>query len=264
MSSIIPGRAVVTGASSGIGAVYADRLATRGHALLIVARRGDRLDALAARLRAQYGADVTTLVADLETSAGLAEVEAAVGNGQLSILVNNAGAGGLGSLAAVSADALERTIKLNIVALTRLSHAALARFREQGAGTLVNIASVMALAPSPSGAVYSGSKAYVLNFTRSLAFEYADTAVRVQAVMPGPIRTEFFTSQGLSDSIFPDSSFISADQLVDAALAGLDAGETVTIPSLENLATWDTIETARKAFMAEIGSGAVASRYRVG
>lgn len=261
--SLLPiGRAVVTGASSGIGAVYADRLARRGHPLLLVARRRDRLEALAATLTRDHGAVVEILVADLEQPGDVAAVEQRLGTAPLAILVNNAGAGGLGPLAAVSADTLERIIRLNITALTRLSHAALAQFRQQSGGALVNISSVMALAPSAAGAVYSGSKAYVLNFTRSLALEYADGPIRVQAVLPGPVRTEFFSVQGVSESVFPDSSFLTADQLVDAALAGLEAGETVTTPSLEAPATWDAIEAARLAYLGQVMSGTVATRYR--
>jgi hypothetical protein len=254
-------RAIVTGASSGIGAVYADRLARRGHPLLLIARRADRLEQLAAELKAAHGVPVEVLAADLADEADLVRVEAALAEQPYSVLVNNAGAGALGPVTKVSAASLDQLVRLNIVALTRLSHAALNHFVAKGAGDLVNISSVMAFAPSPSGAAYSGSKAYVLNFTRSLALEAAGSGVRVQAVMPGPIRTEFFTSQGLSDSVFPESMFLTAEQLVDAALAGLEAGEEVTIPSLLNLQTWQALEAARGAFMGQVGSGQVADRY---
>ncbi len=262
MSAIAhPFRAIVTGASSGIGAVYADRLAARGLPLLLVARRADRLEALATRLRASYGTDVQVLPVDLESAAQTEALEARMAVEPISMLVNNAGAGGLGPVAAATPAQLERTIRLNVVALTRLSHAALASFRKQGAGTLVNIASVMAYAPSPNGAVYSGSKAYVLNFTRSLQMEYAGTGIRMQVVMPGPIRTEFFSSQGLSDTVFPDNAFLTAEDLVDAALAGLDHGEAVTTPSVGDLRIWETLEAARNAFMGASVSGVVAPRY---
>jgi short-subunit dehydrogenase len=255
-------RAIVTGASSGIGAVYADRLARRGHPLLLIARRADRLDQLAAELKSAHGVQVETLTADLADEADLARVEAALAQKPYSVLVNNAGAGALGPVTKVSAASLDQLVRLNIVALTRLSHAALNNFVVRGSGDLINISSVMAFAPSPSGAAYSGSKAYVLNFTRSLAQEVAGSGVRVQAVMPGPIRTEFFSAQGLSDTVFPDSMFLTAEQLVDAALAGLEAGEAVTIPSLLNLETWQAMEAARGAFMGQVGSGQVADRYQ--
>ncbi|MFN3859598.1 MAG: SDR family NAD(P)-dependent oxidoreductase [Caulobacter sp.] len=264
MTKIPQGRAVVTGASSGIGAAYAERLAARGHPLLLVARRAERLQALAAELSAAHGVDIQVLVADLEDPAGVAAVEARLADPDIAILVNNAGGGGLGPTAAVSADQIERTLRLNVLALARLSHAALAGFRARGAGLLVNIGSVMAHAPSAGGAAYSGSKAFVLNFTRSLELEHAGTAVQVQLVMPGPIRTEFFSSQGLSDSVFPDSAFLTPQQLVDAALAGVEAGETVTVPSLADPAVWEQLEASRQAFMGGVGSGQVAPRYRAG
>ena len=262
MTSLPTGRAAITGASSGIGAAYAERLARRGHDLLLIARRADRLEALAKWLGQAHGVDVQTLVVDLEDPAGLAAVEARVGQPDISILVNNAGAGGLGPSAQVAADQIERIIRLNVVALSRLSHAVLANFRADGRGLLVNIGSVMAHAPSPSGAAYSGSKAYVLNFTRSLQVEHkAHAGVQIQLVMPGPIRTEFFSSQGLSDSVFPDSSYMTPDQLVDAALAGAEAGELITIPSMADRCVWERLEEVRLAFMAAVISGAVAPRY---
>jgi short-subunit dehydrogenase len=261
MASPTQARAVITGASSGIGAVYAHRLANRGYPLLLMARRGERLQELAVDLGSRYGSEVETLVVDLADDDGVRRAEQALSARPLAVLVNNAGAGGLGPMSQVAADELERLIKLNVVALTRLSHAALASFREAGSGVLINIASVMAFLPSATGAAYSGSKAFVLNFTRSLALEYEGSGVRVQVVMPGPTRTEFFTSQGLSDTVFPDSSFLTAAQLVDAALVGLDAGEVVTTPSLPSLEVWEALEAARGRFMAGVGSGQVAARY---
>ena len=111
---------------------------------------------------------------------------------------------------------------------------------------------------------YSGSKAFALNFTRSLQMEYADSDIRIQAILPGPIRTEFFTSQGLSDSVFPDTAYLSAEELVDAALSGLEQGEKVTIPSLGSPAIWDAIEASRQAFFKDVLSGQVAERYKGG
>ncbi|HEX4741552.1 MAG TPA: SDR family oxidoreductase [Caulobacteraceae bacterium] len=262
MTSLPKGRAAITGASSGIGAAYADRLAPRGYALLLIARRADRLEALARTLRHTHGVDVETLVADLEDPNGLAVVEARVAKPDISILINNAGAGGLGPSAQLTADQIERIIRLNVTALSRLSHAALANFRADGCGLLVNIGSVIGYAPSPSGAAYSGSKAFVLNFTRSLQAEHkSNPGVQIQLVMPGPIRTEFFSSQGLSDSVFPDSSYLTPDQLVDAALAGAEAGELITIPSMADRCVWERLEGARLAFMTAVSSGAVAPRY---
>jgi len=256
------GLAVITGASSGIGAVYADRLAARGHQLLLVARRADRLEDLATGLTAKYGMTCTTLVADLALSGDMARLESRISDENVAMLVNNAGAGGLGPTAAATAEQLDQLIRLNITVLTRLSHAALARFRDRGAGTLVNISSIMAHAPSGAGAIYTASKAYVLNFTRSLQIEYADSAIRIQVVLPGPIHTEFFSSQGMSEDVFPAEAYLSGEQLVDAALAGLDAGEPVTIPSMVEVEPWVKLEAARIAFWESTLSGRVGPRYR--
>jgi len=256
-----PNIAVVTGASSGIGATYADRLAAQGYDLLLVARRADRLKDLADRLTDQHRIKVETLVADLVKPGDCHTLEQRLEERPVAMLINNAGVGALGPTAGSTADDQERLIQLNVVALARLSLAALTGFRKTGSGTLVNISSVIALAPSPAVASYSGSKAFVLNFTRSLALEYQDSGIRVQAVMPGPIRTEFFAAQGMSDSIFPDHVYLTAGQLVDAALAGLTAGEVVTVPSLSSMATWDRLEQDRQQFLAEVMSGTVAERY---
>ena len=206
------GLAVVTGASSGIGAVYAERLAARGHSLLLVARRPDRLASTKDRLCSNYRVQVATLVADLERPSDVSDLEARIVADDVTFVVNSAGAGGLGRSQDVSADQLERIIHLNITALTRLSHAALTGFRKRGTGVLVNISSMMAHAAAASAAAYSGSKAYVLNFTQSLQMEYAASPIRIQLIMPGPIRTEFFSSQGVSESIFPSVRILPQSQ----------------------------------------------------
>src|SRR6516225_6146367 len=207
------GLAVVTGASSGIGAVYAERLAARGHPLLLVARRPDRLARTKDRLSSNYRVKVAILVADLELALDVSDLEARVAADDVTFVVNNAGAGGLGRSEDLTADQLGRIIQLNVTALTRLSHAALTGFRKRQAGVLVNIGSMMAHAAAANAAAYSGSKAYVLNFTRSLQMEYAGSPIRIQLVMPGPIRTEFFSSQGVSESIFPRESYLARNSL---------------------------------------------------
>lgn len=255
------GLVVVTGASSGIGEVYAEKAASLGNDLLLVARRAERLLAVAERLTERHGVNVETLVADLTNCSDLAALESRLANAPVAALINNAGAGGLGVTAQSTADAQEATIRLDVIAPVRLSLAALEGFRVAGAGVLVNIASVSAFAASMKGATYSGSKAFVLNFTHSLQLEYADTAIRIQAVLPGPIRTEFFTSQGLDDSYFPASAYISAEQLVDAAMAGLAAGEQVTIPTMLTAELYDQSEAARREILKEVMKGAVGERY---
>ncbi len=258
------GIAVVTGASSGIGAAFAGHLARRGHDLLLVARRADRLAALAAQLQAETGVDVATLVADLGDAADLARLEARIAATPVTLLVNNAGVGALGASSTVAADVQAALLRLNVLALTRLSLAAVARFRAAGQGTLINIASVMAMMPSAGGAAYSGSKAYVLNFTRSLRLDLAGSGIGVHVVLPGPVKTEFFASQGLSDAVFPDSSYVSADALVAAVLAGVARGDEVIVPSLASERHWQDLEAARLALMRDVMGGAIAERYRDG
>lgn len=258
------GVAVITGASSGIGAAFAKRLAHRGHDLLLVARRGDRLETLAQRLRDDSGVAVETFVADLAQAQDLARLEARLAEIPVSFLVNNAGVGALGPTSTVPAEAQEALIRINVVALTRLSLAAVPRFRAAGRGTLINIASVMAMMPSAGGGAYSGSKAYVLNFTRSLRLELAESGIGIHVVLPGPVRTEFFSAQGLSDSVFPDSAYVSADALADAALAGAALGDEVITPSLASADHWRDLEIARGAYMGDVMSGEIAARYRTG
>ncbi|GHA20716.1 SDR family oxidoreductase [Arenicella chitinivorans] len=255
------GLAVVTGASSGIGAVYADRLAALGHPLLLIARRANRLEALAAQLQNQHNIDVETLALDLTSADDLRTLEERLESDNVEVLVNNAGGGGLGPLSSTNGDKMEALVRLNIVAATRLSQAALGGFRQRGKGTLINLGSIIAFWPSATAAVYSGTKNYILNFTRSVAMEFEDTDIRIQVVMPGPVRTEFFSSQGMSDSVFPDEYYITADQLVDAALAGLEQGEIVTNPTMEDPKIWEDMERARANYFASVSSGKVASRY---
>ena len=256
------GAAVITGASSGIGAVYADRLAARGHDLVLVARRRDRLESLAMTLEDKHGATSRIVVADLADPTDLAGVESLLAeDDDIEVLVNNAGAGGLGGAAEVGVEVWERVVKLNMLAPARLSHAALRGFRRRNRGGLINIGSVVAFAPGAVGAIYTGSKAFVLNFTRSLQAEYAATPLRIQLVQPGPVRSEFFGVAGVSADIFPATSFLTAEQLVDAALTGFDQGEAVSTPSLLDLDAWRALESAREGFMAGVGSGRVAGRY---
>ncbi len=261
LNSSQKGLAIITGASSGIGAVYADRLAALGHPLLIVARREDRLGALAAQLQEQYKITVKTMTLDLSRADDLLMLEEILEADNVDVLVNNAGGGGLGPLSSTNADEMEMLVRLNVVAPTRLSQAVLKGFRRRERGTLINLGSIIAFWPTATAAVYSGTKNYILNFTRSIAMEFEDSDIRVQVVMPGPVRTEFFSSQGLSDSVFPDEYYITADQLVDAALVGLEQGEIVSNPTMEDSKIWEDMERARTNYFASVSSGKVAPRY---
>lgn len=186
------------------------------------------------------------------------------GRDDIDALINNAGLGALGPTSSVSSNALENLVKVNVLALTRLTQAALSGFVPRNRGTIVNVASVLAVLPSsPGGASYSGSKAYVLNFSRSLQMELSKTNVVVQVVLPGPVRTEFFEASGIAKAPFPDELFMSANELVDSALAALDQGELVCLPSLQEISSWATFEEARRKFGGDLmQSGKPATRYQ--
>jgi short-subunit dehydrogenase len=265
MSTLITqGTALITGASSGIGAIYADRLARRGHDLILVARNQSRLEALAARLRDETGRSVEIVSADLNNDADLHRVETILRtNSTIAMLVNNAGVGGAAPLLASDVDAMDRMIRLNVLALTRLTYAAVPAFVARGGGTIINIASIVAISPETLNGVYGGSKAFVLAFSQSLQHELADKGVRVQAVLPGATATEFWDIAGLPVSNLPAEIVMSAQDVVDAALAGLDQGETVTIPSLENKAEWDAYDAARREMAGRLSRTEPATRYNV-
>jgi short-subunit dehydrogenase len=260
------GTALITGASSGIGAVYADRLARRGHDLILVARNRDRLAALAQRLKDETGRSVETIAADLNDNQDLARIEEILrSNPVIAMLVNNAGVGASAPLLDSDVRKMDEMIRLNVGALTRLTYAAAPGFVTRGGGTIINIASIVAISPELLNGVYGASKAFVLAFSLSLDHELADKGVRVQAVLPGTTATEFWDIAGLPISNLPTGIVMSAQDMVDAALSGLDQGEVVTIPSLADRAQWDAFETARRAMSLEKLSTAIpAGRYKIG
>ncbi len=264
-TSISQGTALITGASSGIGAIYADRLARRGYDLILVARNHSRLEELAARLRDETGRRVEIVPADLNDSADLARIETVLRtHGTISMLVNNAGIGGAAPLLASDVDAMDRMIRLNVLALTRLTYAAAPVLVERGGGTIINIASIVAISPETLNGVYGGSKAFVMAFSQSLQHELAEKGVRIQAVLPGATATEFWDIAGLPVSNLPTEIVMAAPDLVDAALAGLDQGETVTIPSLEDKSEWDAYDGSRRAMAGKLSRTKPATRYNVG
>lgn len=255
--------AVVTGASSGIGAIYADRLARRGYDLILVARNGARLRALAARLGETTGRRVETLVADLGDKDALAKVELLLRlRHDVALLVNNAGIGAVGPLLASDVEAMSAMIDINVLALTRLTYAAVPGFVERGAGTVINIASVVAISPETLNGVYGASKAFVLALSQSMQHELADKGVRVQAVLPGATATNFWRLAGLPHENLPQEIVMDAEEMVDAALAGLDAGETVTLPALQDGADWDRYEALRRDIATRLSTASAAPRYR--
>ena len=264
MTSLSPkGIALITGASAGIGAVYADRLAKRGHDLILVARNAQRLSAVADRLRAETGRQITVLPADLNDKADLAKVEAVLRDDQgITTLVNNAGIGSVASILQADVDTMEAMIDLNITALTRLTYAAAPAFAARGNGTIINISSVVAVAVEALNGVYSASKSYVLSFGHSLQKDLADKGVRVQTVLPGATATEFWDIAGYAPQKTSEIT-MSAEDMVDAALAGLDAGELVTIPGLHDGALWTRWEADRLSISPKFRNAKPAPRYAV-
>ncbi|WP_095078632.1 SDR family oxidoreductase [Pseudomonas sp. Irchel s3h17] len=257
------GTALVTGASSGIGAIYAERLAARGFDLLLVARDEQRLQRAAMRLRAEHGVQVEVLKADLTLKADVITVEQRLrSDASISLLLNNAGVAADGTLAGADLDQLERMIQLNVVAVTRLASAAAASFSQAGRGAIINIASVVALFPERFNATYSASKAYVLSLTQSLNAELCGSGVQVQAVLPGVTRTEIWERSGIDASAIPAEMVMEAGEMVDAALSGFDQGELVTLPSLPDAADWDAFVAARYVLGPNLSRNTAAARYK--
>lgn len=255
--------ALVTGASSGIGATYADRLAGRGHNVILVARNKAQLQALAERLTREHGVTVDVLAADLTLPAERARVEQRLREDDtIGWLVNNAGMGGGGPVAAGALDTVETMIQLNVVAPSRLAGAILPRLLTRGRGSIINMASVLALAPELSLGAYAGTKSYLLTYTQSLLKEVGDRGIRVQAVLPGVIRTEIWERSGGDINAIPAHMVMEVDELVDAALAGYDLGETVTIPSLPDIEDWNRYNAARLRLGPDLSRDVAADRYK--
>ena len=270
-----PGTAVVTGASSGIGAAYAEHLAAAGHDLVLVARRAHRLEPLARRLGAA-GAQVEVLLADLADAGDRAAVIERVARPDVALLVNSAGINGYGRFDAVDPAVLVQVVELNVTAPTLLARAAVPGMRERGRGAVVNVASLLALAgslppgPLPARAVYAGTKGYLVTFTRTLAAELAGTGVSAQVVCPGYTATEFHlgsgaepVAEGAADVVGHSAAAMPAEDVVLASLAALATGEVVCVPGLPDPAAVQALVDAELGVRS--GSGpALAPRYRTG
>lgn len=262
MTTSAKGTALLTGASSGIGAIYADRLARRGYDLILVARSRKRLDGLAKRLRDETDRAIEAVAADLNDKVDLTRIEAILRtNAGITMLVNNAGVGATGPLLSSDVDKMEDMIALNVTALTRLTYAAAPGFAARG-GTIINMASIVGIAPEILNGVYGGTKAFVLALSLSLHKELADKNVRIQAVLPGATATDFWETAGLPVAHLPGEIVMRADEMVDAALAGLDQGELITIPSLPDAADWQAYEAARQKLIPNLSRSVPAARYR--
>jgi uncharacterized protein len=258
------GMAVITGASSGIGAVYAERLARRGYDLLLVARTRGPMDELAKKLEAGTGHKVEMLAADLTDSKDLAGVERILREDpRITLLVNNAGMASTAPLLNADVTEMSRIIALNVSALTRLTYAAVPALVKRGSGTIINIGSVVGVAPELLNGVYGGSKAFVLAFSQSLRKELAGKGVTVQVVLPGATATDLWKKAATPVEHLPQEIVMSTDDMVDAALAGLDQGEFVTIPALLDAGQWQTYEAARQAMMPNLSRAEPAARYGI-
>lgn len=256
------GVALITGASTGIGATYAARLAARGYDLVLVARDVARLEQLAQSLRGQHQVGVDILPADLTNKQDLLKVEQRLrSDSSISMLVNNAGMAISGELADGDIERYDNMVQLNITAVMRLAAAVAPNFIARKGGTLINIASVLALAPELFNGVYSGTKAFVLNLSLSLQNELGKHGVRVQVVLPGATRTEIWERSGGDIAHLPPEMLMEVEDMVDAALAGLDQGESVTIPSLPELKEWTELNALRQALAPRLSLSRPAQRY---
>ncbi len=247
-SEVTPRRALITGASAGIGAAFAARLARDGYNLVLVARRRAQLEAVAARLRTENGATVEVLDADLAQEAGMRAVEAYITGGDpLDLLVNNAGFAVYGPIAESDSAVMTEMIQLNVIALTRLTHAALPAMLARNSGAIINVSSGLSFGLAPTRGAYSGTKAYVNNFTRILHMEVAERGVRVQLLVPGITRTDFHTRSGTDLARVPATAIMEPEALVDASLIGLERGEIVCIPGLTDPDLLVQFEAAQSA-----------------
>jgi len=228
--------ALVTGASVGIGAAFARRLARQRYDLIIVARSRDRLEELARELRREHGGEVEVLPADLTDPPELRIVEKLVADTDLDLLVNNAGFGTVGSFAKLDVAKEEEEIRLNIVALMRLTRAALPGMSARHRGSIINVSSMAGFQPAPYNATYGATKAFVNSFTEAVCEELRGTGVVVQALCPGFTRTEFQERAGIDISGIPSFAWMTPDAVVDASLNALRSGEVVCVPGLGNRA----------------------------
>lgn len=252
---------LITGASSGIGTVYAERFARRGHDLVLVARDKGRLNALAERLRDATGVAIDILPADLTQRSDLAIVESRLrDDARIGILVNNAGIAQSGGFTEQSADSIEQLLTLNTIALTRLAAAVAPRLANAGEGAIINIGSVVGLAPEFGMSVYGASKAFVLFLSQGLSLELTPKGVYVQAVLPAATRTEIWERAGIDINTLTD--VMDVGELVDAALVGFDRREIVTIPPLHVAERWDTLDASRQGLLSDIRQAQAAERYR--
>jgi uncharacterized protein len=255
--------AMVTGASSGIGAKYAERLAAQGFDLVIVARNKQRLTELASKLSSQFGIKVEILSLDLGLVDDLSQaVSALYTNSSIDLIVNSAGLGPEGPVLQSDYTSLDAMVQLNVVALHQLTLAAARAFSARGTGTIINIASVVAYMPELFNASYCATKAFVLALTEGLAAELSSSGIRVQAVLPGITRTEIFERAGFDINSLDPNMIMDVNEMVDASINGLKLGEVITIPSLQEIELWESFDASRKAMLPYLSQKNAAVRYK--
>jgi short-subunit dehydrogenase len=256
--------ALVTGASSGIGAALAERLAQDGRDVLIVARRQERLEALAARLRAETGVAVDVLVADLTDSRQLLLVEDRIAReGQLDLLVNNAGFAGYGPFVEIEPGVADRLAAIHVVAPLHLTRAVLPGMIARGRGAVVNVASLLALSgpltlPMAGRATYAGAKSFLLTFTQLLATELEGSGVQAMVCLPGMVESEFHGTGGSFASV----PLMTSEDVAQAIVVGLELGETVCAPTLEDTTVFEGLRELQQAALTAARSTELAARYR--
>ena len=261
-------RALVTGASSGLGAAFAERLAQDGYDLIIVARRRDKLEELADQLKSKYQTKVEVLAADLSKPDMMRFVEERITQDiELELLVNNAGFGGYMPFVELDPDRAEELINLQVLAVARLTRAALPGMIARGHGSIVNVSSRLAFSGSlgsaqlPKRATYAGTKAFINTFSQLLQSELEGTGVQVQALCPGLVETEFHSHVGADTSRFPAGIIMKPADVVQASLTALKLGEVICVPSLEDPNLLNQIQESQKQFFESTRSGSLAKRY---
>jgi short-subunit dehydrogenase len=256
--------ALVTGASSGIGRAYAERLAADGYDLIVTARRAGRLKDLQQRLEAEHGCSVKPVVADLATEDGRNLVEAAAAHPRLEFLVANAGLAHYMPFTELAADRARELVNLNALAPMSLLHCALPAMVQRGHGTIIGVASQLVFATTsdnpdlPHRAAYSATKAFLFTLIRLVATELHGSGVTLQVVCPGAVRTEFHSRQGVDVSHLPR---LDPAQVVQASLRGIELGEVVCLPSLDEPARLERHDEAELQVLAGGMRPQVADRY---
>ena len=259
------GLAVVTGASSGIGEAYAERLTADGWDLVVVARRGDRLGELAARLTEAHAVTVRAIQADLSRSEEVERVGGEIGALPVDMLVNNAGLAHYMPFADLPPGQAAELVDLNVVAPVLLTRAVLPGMLARSRGTVINIASLLAFSGAvptgflPSRAVYAGTKSFLVTFSQALAAEVRGRGVKVQVVCPGVVRTEFHSRQGMDVSALPQ---MEPGQLVAASLADLADGLTVSVPGLDDTDPLARLQAASLELVVASRTAELPARYR--